>query len=93
MEIFKKLPPELKLKILYKHGGLEHKTAKIMKDFIKDKTIFFLFDKQIYPEPNFYEYLRDIHYLKYTLGYAHVEIIFEEIDISDIDIVFSVHHH
>tara|TARA_R110002096_G_scaffold17332_7_gene60192 strand:+ start:622 stop:993 length:372 start_codon:yes stop_codon:yes gene_type:complete len=55
MEIFTKLPAELKYYILYDCMGIEHKTARIMKEFINDN---WLYKTEQFKEPNFYEFLK-----------------------------------
>ena len=55
------LPIELVNKILFTHKGLEHKTAKIMKDFMTHETLFY---QQVINVENFYNHLRNINELK-----------------------------
>ena len=55
------LPIELVNKILFTHKGLEHKTAKILKEFMTHETLFY--QQEIYVE-NFYNHLRNINELK-----------------------------
>jgi len=55
MEIFKELPLELKNYIIYECNGLQHPTAKIMKEFIKENN---LYKTEQFKEPNFYQFLR-----------------------------------
>tara|TARA_R110002012_G_scaffold61820_1_gene162213 strand:- start:10203 stop:10514 length:312 start_codon:yes stop_codon:yes gene_type:complete len=55
MEIFKQLPLELKNYIMYKCNGLQHPTAKIMKEFIEENN---LYKTEQFREPSFYQFLR-----------------------------------
>ena len=53
--IFSKLPLELKYYIIYDMGGMENKTSKILKDFIRDS----LYNNQVHTDmpENFYRHL------------------------------------
>ena len=63
-KFFKDLPLELKNYIMYKCGGIEHKTAKILKDFINDNNLYKTNQENI---TNFYQLLRSFEFLSKRL--------------------------
>ena len=85
MEIFKQLPLELKNYILFKCGGLQHKTSIMIKDLLNENK---LWENEVFNEPNFYEFLKASNFLKplYKMvlifddygGYIHYPIDYDD---------------
>ena len=74
------LPLEIENYILYKMGGLEHKTAKIIKEFVKENDLYLTEQMR---EPNLYEFLKGCKILKPILPYF---TIYDE----DFDVYYAI---
>lgn len=77
MKDIKSLPPEIQIKIFY--YGVEHKTAKIMKELIKEtdeiNNCHFNIDRLKYEKLSFFNYLVINWYLKGLGNYYFEDLI------------------
>lgn len=94
------LPLEIENYILFKMGGLEHKTAKMIKDFVNENDLYLTEQMR---EPNLYEFLKVCRILKPVLPYVLIhDIEFdvyyaigsdgEYISDSDLEVDYSSDH-
>jgi len=74
------LPNEIINKILFTHKGFSNKTAILLNEFIDKDT---LYKYQHEPIVNFFQHLKDIHFLHDVKWYRHPHIWY--FNVADID--------